>query len=150
MLLFFTAFVTGIAIYYHKGFGKKAKENAHEGIGDNNPLEFKVAIIFALLFVALTAITNYVISEFGEGGLTALSFAVGVTDITPFITGLYQGKYEITASMIALATCCATFSNNLVKMGYAFFLSANNNRRLIIIGYSIICILNLLLLLFLY
>jgi uncharacterized membrane protein (DUF4010 family) len=149
MLLFFVTFITGLVVYYHKGFGKETVES-RQSINDKNPLEFKVAIIFALLFVALTVVTHYVISMFGTGGLTALSFAVGVTDITPFLTSLYQGEYAINASMIAMATCCATFSNNLVKMGYAFFLGAKSNRRLVVIGYSVACTLNLLLLLFLY
>ena len=149
-LLFFVTFITGLAIYYHKGFAKETAENRQESINDKNPLEFKVAIIFALLFAALTVVTQYVISMFGSGGLTVLSFAVGVTDITPFLTSLYQGEYAISAATIAMATCCATFSNNLVKMGYAFFLGAKSNHRLVIIGYSVVCTLNLLLLLFLY
>ena len=148
LLLFLTAFITGIVIYYHK-----SANNAEEGqkytdsINDNNPLEFKVALIFSAAFVLFTVITGYVISEFGTQGLTALSLVVGITDITPFLTGLYQGDYLLTPAMIALATCGATFGNNLVKMGYALFLGPKNSRRILVIGFSIICIVNLALLL---
>jgi len=150
VLLFLIAFATGMVVYYHKNPETEIAGKHIDNISDNNPLEFKVALIFASLFVVFTIVTGYVISEFGSGGLTALSFAVGVTDITPFIIGLYQGDYMVTTVMIGIATCGATFSNNLVKMGYALFLGPKNNRRLIATGFSIICIINLAVLLFFY
>lgn len=143
--LFLTTFCTGIVIYYHKPTGADEGKKYAANISDNNPLEFKVALIFAALFVLFTVVTYYVISEFGTQGLTALSFAVGVTDITPFIIGLFQGNYAaVTPLMIVMATCCATLSNNVVKMGYALFLGPKSNRRLLITGFSIICAANIL------
>ncbi|MCL2098382.1 MAG: DUF4010 domain-containing protein [Bacteroidales bacterium] len=147
LLLFLTAFATGLAVYYHKTPKAETMGKLRDSINDNNPLEFKVALIFASLFVLFTVVTYYVITEFGTQGLTALSLVVGVTDITPFIIGLFQGEYIVSASIIAMAVCCATFSNNLMKMGYALFLGPKNNRRIIVSGFSVICITNLLLLL---
>jgi uncharacterized membrane protein (DUF4010 family) len=147
LLLFLTAFITGIVIYYHKPANAEEVKKYVDSVNDNNPLEFKVALIFSAAFVLFTASTGYVISEFGTQGLTALSLVVGVTDITPFISGLYQGDYMLFPTMIALATFGATFSNNLVKMGYALFLGPKNNRRTLAIGFSIICVVNLALLL---
>jgi len=146
-LLFLVAFTTGMVVYYHKNAETNTSEKHSDNISDNNPLEFKVALIFASLFVLFTVITYYVITEFGTQGLTALSLVVGVTDITPFIIGLFQGEYLVTPIMIAVATCGATFGNNLVKMGYALFLGSKNNRRIIVTGFSVICAANLLLLL---
>jgi len=147
LLMFFTAFTTGVVVYYHKTPDAEALEKQRDSINDNNPLEFKVALIFALLFVAFTIATYYVVSEFGTQGLTALSLVVGVTDITPFIIGLFQGEYLVTPSMIAVATCCATLSNNLVKMGYALFFGSKEHRKTVIIGFTVICMTNLILLL---
>jgi len=150
VLMFITAFSTGVAVYYRKNTEAEAFGTQNDNISDSNPLEFKVALIFAMLFVLFTAGTHYVVSEFGTQGLTALSLLVGVTDITPFIIGLFQGDYLVSTLMIASATCCATFSNNLVKMGYALFFGSKNNRRIIITGFSVICTVNLVLLLLFY
>jgi len=150
LFLFLTTFVTGLIIYYHKTPAAEEEQKYLENVSDSNPLEFKVALIFALLFVVFTVITNYVISEFGTQGLTALSFAVGVTDITPFIIGLYQGEYMVSPQMIAMATCCAALSNNLVKMGYVLFLGSKNNRRILSYGFAVVCVTNLVLLVVFY
>jgi uncharacterized membrane protein (DUF4010 family) len=147
LLLFLTAFITGIVIYYYKPINAEDVKKYADSVNDNNPLEFKVALIFSASFVLFTVITGYVISEFGSRGLTALSLIVGITDITPFISGLFQGDYMLIPAMIALATCGAIFSNNLVKMGYALFLGPKTNRRLLVTGFSIICAVNLALLL---
>ncbi len=149
LFMFLVAFATGMIIYYHKTAGLEELTNVHENFDDKNPLEFKVALIFAALFVLFTVITHYVILEFGTQGLRILSFVVGVSDITPFITSLYQGEYAVASMVVASATFCATFSNNIVKMFYALFLGPRNNRRVLIIGFSVICIINLGLLFFL-
>ena len=148
LVMFCTAFTTGIVVYFHKNEEAEVLGKQTDSINDSNPLEFKVSLIFASLFVVFTVVTFYVISEFGTQGLTALSLLVGVTDITPFVIGLFQGEYLVTPTMIAVATCCATFSNNLVKMGYALFFGSKSNRRLVVTGFSIICAMNLVMLLF--
>ena len=51
----------------------------------SNPLEFKVALIFAMLFVVFTILTHYTLLYAGTGGLNLLSFISGFSDITPFI-----------------------------------------------------------------
>ena len=54
------------------------------------PLEFKVALIFAVLFVIFTVLTHYTLVYAGTGGLNLLSFVSGFSDITPFILNLLQ------------------------------------------------------------
>ena len=54
----------------------------------SNPLEFKVALIFAILFVVFTVLTHYTLIYAGTGGLNLLSFVAGLSDITPFILNL--------------------------------------------------------------
>ncbi|MDR2650869.1 MAG: DUF4010 domain-containing protein, partial [Prevotellaceae bacterium] len=116
---------------------------------DRNPLEFKVALIFAALFVLFTLLIHYTIQEFGTQGLKTLSFAVGITDITPFITNLFQGDYITSGALIISATFIATFSNNIVKFVYSSVLGAKALRKPLAIGFGIVSLVNLILLFFL-
>jgi len=149
LIMFAVAMSVGLYIYYDKQPTPEQLKEISNIRDDKNPLEFKVALIFAALFIICTVITYYTIQEFGAAGLRVLAFAVGITDITPFITTLFQGGYEISAMAVASATFCSLFSNNIVKMIYALSLGAKTNRKPLIIGFSIVCFANLILLFFL-
>jgi hypothetical protein len=75
---------------------------------------------------------------------------VGVTDIYPFLLNLFQGKYAVADSLLALATLQAIISNNLVKAIYAVSLAGNRIRRMIIIGFTVIIISNIILAILIY
>ncbi len=115
---------------------------------DNNPLEFKVAIIFTILYVAFTFITHFTVEHYGKGGLNILSYIVGVTDIDPFLLNLFQGKYAVSLDTVAQATLQAIISNNIIKLLYALSLSAKNLKKSLLLGFGIIIITNLILLFF--
>jgi uncharacterized membrane protein (DUF4010 family) len=116
---------------------------------DKNPLEFKVALIFALLFVAFMLITHYVITYFGQSGLNVLSFLVGFTDITPFLLNIFQGEYALGTSVLAAACIRAMMSNNIVNFFYSLAFSGNRKtlRRYLLIGFSVITVANVVTLL---
>jgi len=103
-----------------------------------NPLEFKTALIFAVLFVFFSLLTEYVLKWYGHKGLQVLSFVVGVTDIDPFLLSLFSGKYQISLQTLTQATLIAITSNNLIKMIYALSLGHRNIWRPIIIGFGLI------------
>lgn len=86
---------------------------------DKNPLELGTAFLFAALFVLMMVLTHFVIAHYGEGGLRVLSFAVGFTDIDPFILSLLTGKYGVMQHEIVSAIMIAAGSNNLLKALYA-------------------------------
>ncbi|HEC59330.1 hypothetical protein LCGC14_0560450 [marine sediment metagenome] len=90
-----------------------------------HPLEFRTAIIFALLFVLFAAITKIVLMHYGHSGLTVMSFIVGLTDIDPFILSLMAGDFQVTSEQIVTAIIIATASNNLMKACYAMVLGRN-------------------------
>ena len=117
----------------------------------SNPLEFKVAIIFAFLYVVFTLLTYYTISYLGSTGLTILSFVSGIGDITPFILNLMDGQFA-GISLSLLAACClqATLSNNIIKMIYAMGFSGNRKElgKPLFIGFSILSGVNLIVMLF--
>ncbi len=114
-----------------------------------NPLEFKTALIFGLLFAFFSLLTHFVISRYGHAGVNVLSFIVGVTDIDPYILNLFQDTgMKITIDLVAHATLIATISNNIIKMIYALILGARNVRKNIIIGFSVYILASIFLLLF--
>ncbi|MEI7596498.1 MAG: DUF4010 domain-containing protein [Bacteroidota bacterium] len=146
LFLTIISFLTSIVIYKSK---YKLSDEQND-IVDNeisktkNPLELKVSIVFTLLYVFFTFATYFTIKNFGNSGLNVLSFIVGVTDIDPFLLNLFQGKYEVTMMIIAIATLQATMSNNILKATYSTILSHKNLRKLTLIGFLIITTANVL------
>lgn len=119
-------------------------ENKHLIQSHINPLEFKIAIVFALLYLIFALFTQLTLQHFGALGLTALSFVVGFTDIDPFLMNLFQGSHQISVGIIGAATLQAMFSNNVLKMVYGIILSKDKVRRLLITGFTIIILSSLL------
>jgi uncharacterized membrane protein (DUF4010 family) len=85
-----------------------------------NPLQLTTALIFAVLFVAVSLVTAWVEGLFGETGIFTLAALVGVSDIDPFVLNLAQGGAPgIGLSAIAAAIIIAASANNLAKAAYA-------------------------------
>ncbi|MFZ4521309.1 MAG: MgtC/SapB family protein [Bacteroidales bacterium] len=105
---------------------------------DRNPLEFKVSLIFATLYVAFTFITYEVLTKYGTPGLNWLSCLVGMTDIDPFLINLFQGKYGVPLNAVIIATLQAIVSNNVLKMVYGSFFAAKSARVYLIPGFLLI------------
>ncbi|MGA3015354.1 MAG: DUF4010 domain-containing protein [Bacteroidales bacterium] len=140
LILTGVSLLTGLVILlYHN---KEYKTQNTELTADKNPLEFKVAILFAVLFVAFTFLTWFVLDRFGRPGLNVLSFLVGLTDIDPFLINLFQGKSAIALNVIAVATLQAVASNNILKLVYACFFSLKKSWVYLISGFSVIILLN--------
>lgn len=122
-----------------------------EEIKHQNPLELKVALIFGILYVVFSLLTQYTMEYYGHSGLNVLSFIVGFTDIDPFLLNMFQGKYAgITVTIISAATLQAVMSNNVLKMCYALSLGDKAIRKFILIGFSVIIAANALALFFIY
>lgn len=113
---------------------------------EKNPLEFKVALLFAVLFVAFTIITHYALIYFGDSGLRILSVIVGVTDINPFIINLFQTQHAVAGSLLILATFQAMISNSFVNMVYGVAFSGKKLLKDLALGASVICAVNILIL----
>ncbi|UBM62131.1 DUF4010 domain-containing protein [Candidatus Sulfidibacterium hydrothermale] len=118
--------------------GKKQKEMDFKQAVAKNPLEFKTALLFALLFVVFTLLTKFVMLHYGNKGLDILSFIVGVTDVDPFLLSLFTGKYHLTLAILSHATLIAVTSNNLIKLIYGLSFGSVHLRKLLIIGFSAI------------
>ncbi len=116
----------------------------------DNPLELKTSLLFAALFIFFALVTGYVTKSFGSGGITVLSFVVGVTDIDPFILNLFQGKLNMETSVLVIAVLNAITSNNLLKMIYGISLGSNPIRLKLIAGFGSLIVLGLALSFFIY
>ena len=138
----------GIWLHLHAEAKATAQKVTEEEEEDNsNPLEFKVALIFAALFVVFTIVTHYTLVYAGEGGLNVLSFISGLSDITPFILNLLQGS-SMNIHLVVACTLQAIVSNITVNMCYALFFSGGKRemRPLILKFFGAVIFVNLILL----
>ncbi len=144
LVLFLASMGVGCVLFYV--FKENMTKERTVITNDKNPLEFKVAMLFTLLYIGFSFLTYYVLSYFGHLGLNVFSFIVGVSDIDPFLINLFQGKFAVTNQLIALATLQAIISNNVVKLLYAMFIAKRKLWKMLLMGFGIIIVLNLLLL----
>jgi uncharacterized membrane protein (DUF4010 family) len=149
IVLIFLTFIIGIVVLKAGRKGKEIVIDRREG-KQTNPLEFKTALIFAVLFVVFAAVTKFVLINYGSSGLNVLSFIVGVTDIDPFLLSLFMGKYEVSLAEIAIATIIAVTSNNLMKMIYGLSFGSKNIRMTLIWSFLMILVVSVLLILWLF
>ena len=113
---------------------------------EENPLEFKVALIFSVLYVLFTVVTYFTIEWVGTQGLTLLAFISGASDITPFVLNILDIRdMNISIEVLTASVLVATFSNNILKMFYAFGFSGNRKElsKPLFIGFGILSIINL-------
>ncbi len=116
--------ITVISILH---FGKSDSQNQSAADVSQHPLELPTALLFASMFMLFAFITQYVISYFGDHGLSFLSVVVGFTDIDPFILSLLSGKFTVPENAIVAAVIIASGSNNLLKATYGALLSRNRS-----------------------
>ncbi|MEW6368466.1 MAG: MgtC/SapB family protein [Acidobacteriota bacterium] len=91
-----------------------------------NPLELKAALFFGASVVAMTIITQLVVSYLGETGVYALAGLIGVTSPVPFIMSLTQSVgTAIPLPHAASAIVITMASNNIVKGLYAYGIARN-------------------------
>lgn len=149
-LLFMSLVAAAIGWLFHLRHKRRAlsaqQDEAEDG---SNPLEFKVALIFAVLFVVFTFVTHYTLLYAGTGGLNLLSFIAGFSDITPFILNLLQGTGSVPVSLVATCTMQAIVSNIAVNLCYALFFAGGGSplRRWLFRGFGCVIGVNVLLLL---
>ncbi|MCK9373508.1 MAG: DUF4010 domain-containing protein [Sulfuricurvum sp.] len=108
-----------------------------------NPMELGVALVFAAMFVVMTVITRYFITDYGTSGLNILAFIVGFTDIDPFILSLINGSFAISQQAVVSAILIAIASNNIFKGLAALFLGSPKTGRMSLIALSGLSLLTL-------
>jgi uncharacterized membrane protein (DUF4010 family) len=122
-------FLAVIGIVLSFGLAKdSAIDNHSEITGLKNPFEIKPAVIFALLFIVLTVVTDYIKTYLGSDALISLSIIVGITDIDPFILSLVNNTKEINRVIIQ-SIIIAMMSNTLIKSIYFAYLSPTTRKE---------------------
>ncbi len=141
-----------VAWYIHWRRPVSVEGKLEEEEDTSNPLEFKVALIFAMLFVVFTVVTHYTLVYTGTEGLTVLSFVSGVSDITPFILNLLQGTGGIATLVITACSLQAMLSNILVNLGYGLFFAGRKSplHPWLLRGFGIVLVANTVLLILFY
>lgn len=118
LLSLLTAGLVIAALLYWRG-GAAASAGAEEVLPPSNPLEIQTALVFALLFIALSVGVGWARTEFGEGSLFALAALAGVTDVDPLVLSVAQeaqgaSPFAVSAAAILIAAA----SNNVLKGVY--------------------------------
>jgi uncharacterized membrane protein (DUF4010 family) len=140
LILILSSGITGFLVY----FIKRNEENQNEIVEqDRNPLELKIASVFAILFIFFTFVTYYTFQYYGNSGIHILSYIVGFTDIDPYLLNLFQGKTDIPLLIIEKSTLQAIISNNILKIIYTVFLADKKTTRLAGMGIALITLINL-------
>jgi len=139
ILLVVSLAVSGVVYIMKKPSGANPTEFDNKYF---NPLELKIAMLFAALFVVFSMLTYYVVQSYGNYGLDILSYIIGFTDIDPFLLNLFQGNYSIGIDLISKAVLQAIVSNNILKAGYTFIFADKMTRKYACAGLGIITLLN--------
>lgn len=151
-LLGMSVVAAGVAWYINRR--QKARDEADilAEEDSSNPLEFKVALIFAGLYILFTVLTHFTIIYAGTTGLNTLSFLAGLSDVTPFVLNLLQGPGGVSAQVVAACCMQAIISSITVNMFYAWFFSGRRQalRPWIFGAFGCVIGVNLLMLLFLF
>lgn len=113
----------GAAFWLNWGNGGKPVSALSVSHRPHNPLELTSAVLFALMFVVITAATKFAFSLYADQGLQWMAFFAGFADIDPFILSMVQGKLIAQKGFLLQAIVIATASNNLLKAVYAVALS---------------------------
>jgi len=96
-----------------------------------NPLEMTSAIMFAVIFLTVLVVTQWVAGRFGNTGVLVLAGIMGAADVDPFILGLTQTVgISLDVGTAALAVIIASAVNNLMKGVYAVIFGAKQTGRL--------------------
>jgi len=142
---FILLMVISLMIAFYYGYKKKKAGESYEQLvyNDKNPLEFKMSLVFTLLFIVFALATQYAIHQFGSYGLNGLSYIVGVSDIDPFLINLFQGKFEVSITLLAIASLQAILSNNIVKCIYACALAGKKSWINLMSGFAVIIAVNI-------
>ncbi|HNP99673.1 MAG TPA: DUF4010 domain-containing protein, partial [Bacteroidia bacterium] len=112
-----------------------------------NPLEFRVALAFAVFYIIFSLLLQVTENRYGTSGLNFLSFIAGFADVDAYVMNIVQGKFSVSELTMVAFILKTSFSNNLIKMLYSFGLAEKKTKKSVAIGFGIILLVNLLLIL---
>lgn len=131
-LIAVTAVGLGASYLIHRG--RKASEAVPATL--NNPLNFRVALQFAVFYALVRWLVVWANERFGDAGTYAAGMLAGLTDVDAVTLGMarlaHQDGWETTASVTILL---AALVNTLVKFLIAAVAGGATLRRLVMPGF---------------
>ncbi len=125
------AITVGVALTRYGRKDRDCEFEPAETETKTNPLEMTSAITFAVIFLAVLVLTQWVVGRFGNTGVLVLAGIMGAADVDPFILGLTQTVgVTLDIGTAALAVIIASAVNNLMKGIYAMIFGARQTGRL--------------------
>jgi uncharacterized membrane protein (DUF4010 family) len=116
------AAVAAVAGWLWSRLRDASSEEVQREYQPRNPLEFRAAFLFALLFLTVVVVTHFALTYLGKSGIYALASVMGIADVDPFIMSMTQ-SVNVTPPIAATAILIAAASNNVAKGVYAYCLS---------------------------
>jgi len=114
ILIGIVGFIASLIKVRSKG---KAAPTEEETEKLQNPFEIRPALLFAVLFVALSVITKLITQNYGSSGIITLAAVVGIVDVDPFILSLISDG-NVSIGIISAAMIIAMMSNTIMKGVY--------------------------------
>ncbi len=131
---------------------KTTKLNHVKEVKMKSPFTIGPAIKFAIVFMFVMVISKLFSLIFGESGIYFISFLSGITDVDAITISLsnlaLSGSITNTSAQIGIAI--AAFANTIVKGGIAYYLGSKDYSKLIMIIFSLIIIIGILSMIFLF
>jgi uncharacterized membrane protein (DUF4010 family) len=114
------AFAIGAALAIYEWRGTRERQSEGLGISAANPLQVSTAVTFAVIFVVVSLLTDWIRRTYGQTGVLVLAALVGATDIDPFVINIAQGGVSgLSNAMLSGAIMIAASANNVAKAAYA-------------------------------
>lgn len=99
-----------------------------------NPVEIRVALLFALLFVGLKIATGAAAAHYGHAGVLAMGALAGLADVDPFVLSLVQDS--LGARMVLQGVLMAVMVNTVAK-GCYFAVLSGHQRAGVFVRYAV-------------
>jgi uncharacterized membrane protein (DUF4010 family) len=114
-------FVFGAALAaYEWRRSAEQQSDASLQVPATNPLQVTTAVTFAVIFVVVSVLTEWIRTAFGQTGVLVLAALVGVSDIDPFVINIAQGGVpDLSIAALSAAILIAASANNVAKAAYA-------------------------------
>jgi uncharacterized membrane protein (DUF4010 family) len=113
-------FVISAALSTYEWRRSVVRPDANLQVPAINPLQIPAAITFGTIFVAISVVSAWIHTAFGQTGVLALAALVGATDIDPFVINIAQGGvHDLPVAALSAAVLIAASSNNIAKAAYS-------------------------------
>lgn len=139
--------VSGIMAFIIARSGLQSSTTSH--LTFSNPLNLKNASFLAVFFVIIQLLIHYGKNNLGNTGIYVISFLSGITEVDAITLSISKFDHTLTGlSIPATAIILATLSNNLFKLGVAFFKGHHSLKVKMLLGYGVTVISGLVVLFF--